>query len=220
LSEFLVAFSVLGLSSRERADVLLIRRFRVKHFVLAGLLGASVCPLHLGIYELSKGVMVELFWFLPSNPEIARPVWKWIFLLAIFPPIFEELLFRGYIMGVMRMFLHSRMVPVIISAFLFGLSHDPKNVFGATIAGLLCGIIATETMSLFPAMAFHSALNLSVLLIEIVGDTELGRSTVVSIQDHSYWSLALSFVVSVACLWRIFATSCIENKGDNKIRLG
>lgn len=77
-------------------------------------------------------------------------------------PVYEELLFRGYLLQTLWSGLGS--VPaVLLSSFLFGLIHFPLHgsvgVLGATMLGILCAIACLKTRSLWLPIGIHFGLN-------------------------------------------------------------
>lgn len=92
---------------------------------------------------------------------LAEPVY-YGFLLLIFAPVVEELLFR-------RIFLDRLMVmgtkpAILLSAVFFALPHlfsqGPAQVFYTFVLGLSFGFVAARTRKLWPSMILHSLSNL------------------------------------------------------------
>ncbi|MEZ6033967.1 MAG: ABC transporter permease subunit/CPBP intramembrane protease [Planctomycetaceae bacterium] len=84
-----------------------------------------------------------------------RPTWLLLLVFAITPAICEELAFRGFILsGLAR---GGRLaIAVGISSVMFGIIHMiPQQAFNAALLGLVLGLLAIYSRSLFPAMAFH-----------------------------------------------------------------
>ena len=76
-------------------------------------------------------------------------------MFAVTPAICEELAFRGFILsGLAR---GGRLaIAVGISSVMFGIIHMiPQQAFNAALLGLVLGLLAIYSRSLFPAMAFH-----------------------------------------------------------------
>jgi ABC-2 type transport system permease protein/sodium transport system permease protein len=81
--------------------------------------------------------------------------------IAIVPAVFEELCFRGFLLGSIR----RRAAPwaaILISAFAFGLFHilvggtlAIERLAPSTLLGVALGWIALRTGSVIPGMAFH-----------------------------------------------------------------
>lgn len=88
------------------------------------------------------------------------------FLLAIWPAINEELMFRGIVMRFAAKRTRNPIAPIVVSALLFALMH--ANIYGFVsifIAGLLLGGIYYLTGSLWCNMLAHMAFNgLQVIL--------------------------------------------------------
>ena len=81
--------------------------------------------------------------------------WLIITVFAVTPSICEEIAFRGFILsGLAR---GGRLgVAVVISSLMFGIIHMiPQQAFNAAMLGLLLGLLAVYSRSLFPAIAFH-----------------------------------------------------------------
>ncbi|MCA9037256.1 MAG: CPBP family intramembrane metalloprotease [Planctomycetaceae bacterium] len=84
-----------------------------------------------------------------------QPTWLLIVVFALTPAICEELAFRGFILsGLAR---GGRLaIAVVISSMMFGIVHMiPQQAFNAGLLGLVLGILAIYSRSLFPAIAFH-----------------------------------------------------------------
>ncbi|MCA9058078.1 MAG: CPBP family intramembrane metalloprotease, partial [Planctomycetaceae bacterium] len=125
-----------------------------------------------GMAAVTHPLSVELSQFLveyqvfPELPESARktmelmrpdsqPLWLVLMVFAVTPAICEELAFRGFILsGLAR---GGRLaIAVAISSMMFGIVHMiPQQAFNAALVGLLLGLLAIYSRSLFPAMAFH-----------------------------------------------------------------
>jgi sodium transport system permease protein len=84
-----------------------------------------------------------------------KPTWLLLLVFAVTPAICEELAFRGFILsGLAR---GGRLaIAVGISSMMFGIIHMiPQQAFNAALLGLVLGLLAIYSRSLFPAMAFH-----------------------------------------------------------------
>jgi sodium transport system permease protein len=93
------------------------------------------------------------------------PLWLIITTLAIVPAIFEELCFRGFIFGALRMRL-SGIYTILASALLFGVFHEilsSGRLLPSTFLGLVLGWVRLHTRSVWPAIVLH-VLNNSLLL--------------------------------------------------------
>lgn len=93
-----------------------------------------------------------------------QPLWVLICVFALTPAICEELAFRGFILsGLAR---GGRLaIAIVISSIMFGVIHMiPQQIFNATLVGLLIGLLAVHSRSLFPAILFHFCTNSLALL--------------------------------------------------------
>jgi sodium transport system permease protein len=132
----------------------------------------SAMGIGIGLALVAHPLTIELSQFLvryevfPPAPESVqrvmalmktgeRPAWLLLLVFAVTPAICEELAFRGFILsGLAR---GGRLaIAVGISSLMFGIIHMiPQQAFNAALLGLVLGLLAIYSRSLFPAMAFH-----------------------------------------------------------------
>lgn len=81
--------------------------------------------------------------------------WLIVTVFAVTPAICEEIAFRGFILSGLAK--GGRLgIAVIISSLMFGIVHMiPQQAFNAAMLGLVLGLLAVHSRSLFPAIAFH-----------------------------------------------------------------
>jgi membrane protease YdiL (CAAX protease family) len=73
---------------------------------------------------------------------------------AIVPAFAEELLFRGLIVSNIKPY--NKTAAVVVSALAFGLMHqNPRQLFFATAAGLILGVVYLATESIWCCIAIH-----------------------------------------------------------------
>lgn len=88
---------------------------------------------------------------------------------SITAPIFEELLFRGYLLSFMSKV--STRFAIVISALFFGLFHG--NIYQFILAfagGLWLGYITVKSRSIIPAMISHCAANTVIECVSLISD--------------------------------------------------
>lgn len=117
--------------------------------------------------ESIKQTLVQLQNQIPNLPTA-------ILLLAVAPAVCEEVAFRGYILtGLQRSYRPAW--AIILSALLFGFMHVLlslfQQLFNATLLGLILGILAVRSHSLFPGIAFHFTNNALVILVGSIAAT-------------------------------------------------
>lgn len=87
-----------------------------------------------------------------------------IFVIGVIPAIFEELLFRGIVDGSMTRF--NSKAAVIFSSVMFAVLHaDIYNFIGYILMGVILTGMVRRTDSIYPAMIFHLANNVTALLL-------------------------------------------------------
>jgi membrane protease YdiL (CAAX protease family) len=89
------------------------------------------------------------------------------FSVAILTPFAEELLFRGFILG-MLLKRYSDTQAIVISSLIFAIAHEPIAMVLAFGGGLLYGWIRVKTGSVLPGMIAHAIWNGSITIIVIL----------------------------------------------------
>lgn len=84
--------------------------------------------------------------------------------VSLLTPILEELLFRGFILGVLLKCYDDR-TSIVISALIFAIAHEPVAYGMAFGGGLLYGWIRVKTGSIVPSMITHILWNSFVSII-------------------------------------------------------
>ena len=80
------------------------------------------------------------------------------FSVAILTPFAEELLFRGFILG-MLLKRYSDPQSIVISSLIFAIAHEPIAMVLAFGGGLLYGWVRVRTGSILPGMIAHAIWN-------------------------------------------------------------
>ncbi len=85
-----------------------------------------------------------------------------VLLFGAFTGLFEELVFRGVILTRCYALVRSRAAAVVLAGILFGLVHayqGPLGIIQTAAIGIVLGITATLSHSLWPAIIGHAAFN-------------------------------------------------------------
>ena len=143
--------------------------FRLRQPTIASL--ALATTLAVALHPLVHELMNHLQWFFPPGlPEGSRdflekmlgptqPAWLVLLAIAITPAVCEEFLFRGYVLSAFNR-PGRNTIAVVISAVAFGAVHIiPQQVFYATLLGLVLGLLAIRTRSIWPGLLFHLTFN-------------------------------------------------------------
>ena len=160
--------------------------------------------LGLGMFQLVSGLLNVFYEGLaalgiePLNVSADLPPtqgWRFlasIVLIAIVPAITEEQLFRGALLQSWRSM--GRWKSILLTSLLFGLFHlVPFNlpfIFGM---GIVLGILAYESESVYPAMVTHGVYNLmSVLLNHVVNNSAAPAAEPTA---GELWTVILMYIV-------------------------
>ncbi|MBI3831749.1 MAG: CPBP family intramembrane metalloprotease [Planctomycetes bacterium] len=163
LVPFVIVFMLLPLAVTRYlkaglASTFLWRMPSPRHLYAGILLGASSWLLAFQLTALQTH-----FWPMPSlsSPQLeafkALPIWVLVGMLALAPGIFEEHLFRGFLLSSLRQDrMTGRSWGVFLSAAIFAAFHIPlfrqPVVF---LIGLALGYLAWESRSIWPGVIFH-----------------------------------------------------------------
>jgi sodium transport system permease protein len=138
------------------------------------------------LYPLSNELLSRLDWFFPPPPEGVQkmlgslndpsiPWWLPLLALAVAPAVCEELAFRGFILsGLQR--ARSPWAPILLSAVAFGIIHlIPQQVFNGMLLGVVIGLMAVNSRSLYPCILFHFLFNGTHVLLQRIGAERVGQ---------------------------------------------
>jgi sodium transport system permease protein len=96
---------------------------------------------------------------LEKRLKLDQALWLQLLMLALLPPICEELAFRGFILRGLGTRLSGRNA-ILISSLLFAFAHgDPFRLVPTFLLGLVLALLATRSGSLLPGIIFHSVHN-------------------------------------------------------------
>lgn len=129
--------------------------------------------------------------------------------VAIIPPLVEEFLFRGVVLGKLRRFGDS--FALFFSSILFALMHG--NILQTPftfIVGLALGFITLKSESLVPAMAVHFLVNLRSVMISICLDNNI-------IAEDTLNVIYLAFLLAVLVFGVISAVALSRKKDFFKL---
>ena len=129
------------------------------------------------LLPLSQELMRSLEgWFFPSLPENVGQIfaamsdrnlswWRPLLAFAVAPAVCEELAFRGFILSGMQR-SGRKWLPIITSRAALGTAHlTSQQVFNAILLGLVLGLLAVRSRSLWPCIIFHFLFNGTQVLL-------------------------------------------------------
>jgi len=147
-------------------EYLALNRVRVKTMVtwLSLFLLFVICSDMLGSVLRERSTAMELMVKAYETAYFVPLLWIAIVLGA---PLFEEILFRGFIF---RGLQHSRLGSlgaILLTAFVWSAVHigyDPYDRATLFVAGILLGSARLRSESVYPAVAMHSVMNLIAMM--------------------------------------------------------
>ncbi len=199
------------------ARTLRLRAPRVRDLAIAGGLALTLNPMvreiarFVGqVFPASEAIRGQLAEMAREVPSLAVAV----LIFALMPAITEEIAFRGFILSGLGKSYRTG-TAIVISAFLFGFLHVLlslfQQLFGATLLGLVLGLIAVRSRSLWPGVLFHFINNaIGVLIVDAARHPGLASLSDVLFRDQAEAIfrrpiVAVASLLSVALLillWR------------------
>lgn len=86
--------------------------------------------------------------------------------MAVLPPLVEEIVFRGAVLGGLSHVVKAR-VAVIATAAMFATLHlSVISILHLGLAGLIFGVARLRSGSIWPAMALHAVYNAALVLLD------------------------------------------------------
>lgn len=156
-----------GLAVAERRTIvpLLVIRVPAREWLFTLATFVAMALVVTGYFWLVQFVF-ELLAMLEPFRESGWPPWSAVVLCVVCPAIFEELIFRG--------FLLERLIPLLgrrdawlLQGSLFAIIHlAPASLPSHFVMGLVLGHLRLRTGSLLPGMCVHAAWNFTVLVQE------------------------------------------------------
>ncbi|MBE9059725.1 CPBP family intramembrane glutamic endopeptidase [cf. Phormidesmis sp. LEGE 11477] len=131
-----------------------------------------------------------------------------LFLLLVYAPLVEELIFRGFLLQrwASKWGLRNGLMA---SSLLFGVLHI-NNPVGLTLFGLLMGLLYVRSRSLWIPIGCHSLNNLAAVGIDRLsswlGSESAEPVTVTSLQE-SWWTGLILIAIAAPFLWQFIKRS-------------
>lgn len=151
------------------APLLQVRTVGVRGWAWTGGLFAALYLFMWGYMALAV-LMFDEIRMLADYREHGWPLWSALVLIAITPPLIEELAFRGYIFDRLTRIMPARDAN-ILQAALFSILHCSVPILPSHfVMGLAFGWLRLRTKSLIPGIVLHAAWNAAVVLEELARD--------------------------------------------------
>lgn len=121
---------------------------------------------------LHSHVSALLFGISPAlpapSPSVAWRVWPlrflWLFVLGVAAPIWEEYMFRGFLLPSLGRYMKP-VLAIFVSSSIFMMMHFSRNAFPAVfILGIMCGTVYAWSRNLLPCIMIHGGWNAFLLL--------------------------------------------------------
>jgi len=163
----------LGLSSRTFA----------RGAAFGGLVYVLVLPAVLGIHHVNRGFLEDEEQLQDAMQQFLQRVYAgdralplaMTLILVVVVPLFEEVLFRGWLQSGLRSSLlgivgepGARMLAVVTASAIFTAVHPPFTWIPILFLGLLLGLLYEHTRSLWPGVVLHGVHNAFTLWYPVI----------------------------------------------------
>ncbi len=127
-----------------------------------------------------------------------------LLLFAVIPALLEEVIFRGFLQGLIRKSGLGNFLSIVITALLFSLFHlNLLSYLPAFISGLIIGYLVIAKRSLYAAIYYHLLNNVIVVFSVFYGNETL-ELNLKFIKENLLWVLPLSILLLIIGLWVLF----------------
>lgn len=140
-----------------------------------------------------------------------------IFIVALLPAMFEELLFRGVLQNLLGRWIKKPVVAIIITSVLFSLIHSSYYLFiSRFLLGYALGLLFFKTKNIWINIFAHFMNNLMALSVLFYTNMHKTAGTKLTEVDSKLpiWSLAVTFAI----LYGLFVLLDIVSK-ENRNRI-
>jgi hypothetical protein len=130
-----------------------------------------------------------------------------LFMIAVFPAVGEELLFRGVIQPYLCKAFRNTFIGVLVSAIFFSAFHlQFQGFIPRMVLGLIFGYLYVWTRSIWVPIVVHFLNNgLAVVVYYFVGRGDIPAQAENIGELSQYWQLgAISIVVTTILTWLIY----------------
>ena len=168
----------------------------------------SLIPLPDAYMKFEKLQDAMLEGFLSGN----KAVWLTLLNVALVPAIFEEFMYRGFLLNLFKR-AWGPIIAIVLSGILFGLYHVKlTQVIPLSFLGMLLGFLAWQSESIFPAMIGHFINNgLSIIIAAFAPDFVFADTSSDSMPPLIW--VALSVLVSGYLIYLFVMESKKDTKG-------
>ena len=163
----------------------------------------------------SLGALVPSMWLqelMPELPNTAEEAFDMImkdrlgyFVVGLFAPLTEELVFRGAILKALLQWKPNPWVGIVISALLFALVHmNPAQMPHAVLVGLLLGWMYYRTDSIIPGVVYHWVNNtVAYVMYNLYPDPDMTLLELFGSQRSVLMALAFSLCIFLPALYQL-----------------
>ena len=120
-----------------------------------------------------------------SIMESAPGLWAVLLVMAVIPAVVEELAFRGFILSGLER-LKNKWQTILLVSLCFGLAHAAiQQSVITTFVGIILGVIAVQTRSIWPCMIYHITHNSLTPLLSMADPAKIEASPVMRNVIHA-----------------------------------
>ena len=188
---FIVLYFII--SKKPIKDTLNIKKISLKNIILIFLVSIFIQPIIMFISSISLFFTENVFG-MQMVSSLRYPLWQLILATAVFPPILEEIIFRGILFK--KYEKYSFWYGIILTSLFFAIMHLNLNQCLYTFfMGVVIAILVKMTGSIFSGILCHFIINATQSIITYVLN-KYAPSSVIEILNNNTL-LIIIFVLSV-----------------------
>jgi membrane protease YdiL (CAAX protease family) len=165
-----MAATAIGFSCYIKRDILPVLKWKnfsmAKVAMYTGIAILFSIPVHYSVKWLNSSIFDTDSYYYFAFLEFKHPFLWMLFVIAIAPAIFEELAYRGFVLGALLKVMDTK-AAIFISSFVFALIHfSLLSFFWMLPFALLLGHIRTKEKTLWYGIIIHFTFNAVSCLLE------------------------------------------------------
>ena len=193
----LPVYAILKIFRLKEKEILRYNIPRVKEIALVPFIAISAAVIVAILTQVIDGIFpIPEHYLEKLNKlfQIEGGIYHLILVVAVMPGIFEEILFRGFII---RFFEgQGQKFAIFISALLFAAFHlDPFRFLPAFLLGLLLGYLTLRSGSIFNSMLSHTINNALLALLSTYGAMPFMMKYIIDGDRLHYWLILPALLI-------------------------
>jgi uncharacterized protein len=137
-----------------------------------------------------------------------------LFIMAFFPAMFEEVLFRGALQNLLVRWWQKPMLAIIVTSILFSLVHMSIYLFlSRALLGFVLGLMFYKTKNIWVNIIAHFLNNAIALTALYAMQKKTGKIDMDKLDPSLHWSVGIAAIVVLVGLFILLSKYSVKNSG-------